>query len=138
MDHTGNTRALPPGWLAHTSQVSPLSRLAFRASRPQTRGAPRHPFRSHLRVPDEPTAQASPSSRWLAATRRRIGFVILRAARSPPAAPHPASRRRSCLRLHVSWQITRVGLAPPWQNRHHSRTRCRSAASHPTFRRRPL
>jgi len=37
----------------------------------------------------------------LAATRRRIGFVILRAARSLPAAPHPASRRRSCLPLHV-------------------------------------
>jgi len=37
----------------------------------------------------------------LAATRRRIGFVILRAARSPPAAPHLASRRRSCLQLHV-------------------------------------
>src|SRR5712691_3861091 len=54
--------------------------------------------------------QASPQMSRLADTRRRIGFVILRAARSPPAALHPASgppiqrldpRRRSCLRLHM-------------------------------------
>jgi hypothetical protein len=37
----------------------------------------------------------------LAATRRRNGFVILRAIRSPPVALHPASRRRSYLRLHA-------------------------------------
>ena len=43
----GTMRALTPGALAHARQVSPLSRLAIRTSHPQTRGAPRHPFRSH-------------------------------------------------------------------------------------------
>jgi len=35
----------------------------------------------------------------LAATPRRIGFVILRTGLSPRVAPHPASRRRSYLWL---------------------------------------
>ena len=55
--------------------------------------------------------QASPSCRELAATLRRIGFVILQAIRSLPAALHPASRRRSCLQLHatrprMAWTLT--------------------------------
>src|SRR5713226_8837761 len=64
----------------------------------------------HLVRPIGPLrVQASPHMSRLAATCRRIGFVILRAVRSPPAAPHPVSerrlysapRRRSCLRLHM-------------------------------------
>jgi hypothetical protein len=45
--------------------------------------------------------QASPWMSRLAAAHRRIGFVLLRAARSPPVASHPASRRRGYLRLHA-------------------------------------
>ena len=83
-------------------QVSPFHPLAFRASNPQPRCAPaRHVLiTSCVRsVPFSPRLRHT--SRRLAATPRRIGFVILQAARSPPAAPHHVSRRRSCLRLHV-------------------------------------
>ena len=47
--------------------------------------------------------QASPQIRRLAASHRRIGFVILRTVGSPPVAPHPASRRRSYLQLRRLW-----------------------------------
>ena len=76
-------------------QVSPFHPLAFRASNPQPRRASeRHvPITSCARsVPCG--SSASPSTRELATTRRRIGFVILQATRSLPAAPHPASGRR--------------------------------------------
>ncbi|MDB5758178.1 MAG: hypothetical protein JWM30_1467 [Burkholderia sp.] len=57
--------------------------------------------------------QASPYYSKLAATPRRIEFVILRTANSPPIALHPASRQRSYLRLQgfgLPWQ----GLSPCW------------------------
>ena len=76
---------------------------------PSEHPAPNHAVRpeprfdSHLsgsgRDPCGP--QASPRMSRLAAAHRRIGFVLLQAARSPPVAPHPASRRRSYLRLHA-------------------------------------
>jgi len=75
-----------------------LLRFAFQTSRPQPRYAPTRRFRSHLSACG--MFQASPQMSRLAATCRRIGFVILRAAFSPPVAPHPASQRRSYLRLH--------------------------------------
>src|ERR1017187_8926237 len=53
-----------------------------------------HPVR-----PSGPGFALTPASSPL--SRRRIGFVILRADLSPPAASHPASQRRSCLRLHM-------------------------------------
>ena len=73
-------------------------RFAFQTSRPQPRHAPTRRFRSHLSACS--MFQASPRMSRLAATCRRIGFVILRAAFSPPVALHPASQRRSYLRLH--------------------------------------
>lgn len=75
-----------------------LPRFAFQTSRPQPRYAPTRRFRRHLSACG--MFQASPRMSRLAATCRRIGFVILRAAFSPPVAPHPASQRRSYLRLH--------------------------------------
>jgi hypothetical protein len=76
---------------------------------PSEHPAPNHAMRpgprfdSHLSGSDRDPggSQASPRMSRLAAAHRRIGFVILQAARSPPAASHPASRRRSCLRLHA-------------------------------------
>ena len=60
--------------------------------------------RSEERVP--PTGQgsagvswASPWDCWLAATKGRIKFVILRTSRSPPDALHLPSRGRSFVRL---------------------------------------
>ena len=60
--------------------------------------------RSEERVP--PTKQgsagvswASPWDCWLAATKGRIEFVILRTSRSPPDALHLPSRGRSFVRL---------------------------------------
>jgi hypothetical protein len=83
----------------HPSGSSPrLLHFAFQTSRPQPRYAPTRRFRSHLSACG--MFQASPRMSRLAATCRRIGFVILRAAFSPPIAPHPASQRRSYLRLH--------------------------------------
>jgi len=80
-----------------------LLRSAFRTSRPQPRRVPRTSLsQSPQRVrPDPLPSPGFASARRLANTRRRNGFVILRAIRSPPVASHPASRRRSYLRLHL-------------------------------------
>ncbi len=89
----GTMRALTPAELSQARQVSPLIRSAFRASRPQPRGAPERRFVSHLSASGRAyRSQASQSSCTLAAPPRRIGFVILQAALSPPAALHPTSR----------------------------------------------
>src|ERR1700675_1208469 len=80
-------------------QVSPLTLHCLPGIPPPTTSCARTSLcQSPQRVRP---VQASPSMSRLAATRRRIGFVILRAARSLPAAPPPASRRRSCLQLHA-------------------------------------
>src|SRR6202011_3639688 len=97
--HCGTMRALPPAGLSQARQVSPLTLHCLPGIPPPTTSCARTSLcQSPQRVRP---VQASPSICRLAATRRRIGFVILRAARSLPAAPHPASRRRSCLQLHV-------------------------------------
>ena len=100
---SGTMRALTPAGLAHARQVSPLP-LHCRPSIPipTTSCASMSLCQSHQRIEIGQTAQASPSFGKLAASRRRNGFVILRAARSPPVAPHPASLRRSYLWLHRS------------------------------------
>jgi hypothetical protein len=106
-------------------QVSPLSRSAFRTSRPQRRCAPERRFASRLSAFGVSSrTQASPSYGRLAALPRRIGFVLLQAIPSLPAAPHPASRRGSCLRLHVlRLHITRTltTLTERQSRTHHSR-----------------
>ena len=48
--------------------------------------------------------QTSPWNRRLAATPRRIRFVLLRTDSSPPVAPHPASRRMQLLSVTELWQ----------------------------------
>lgn len=85
--HVPSSRSIPN----HT--VRPVAALAATAARPIT---------SRLR----------PWTSRLAATPRRIGFVLLRTASSPPVAPHPASRRRSYLRLRGCGS-PRSGLTPP-------------------------
>jgi hypothetical protein len=95
-------RALTPAAPRQRDRPLCLPRFAFGASRPQPRRAPeRHvPVTSCVRSGlSGPGFALTPASSPL--SRRRIGFVILRAALPPPAAPHLASRRRSCLRLHV-------------------------------------
>jgi len=96
-------RALTPAALSQARQVSPLTLHCLPGiPSPTTSCARTSLWPSPQRVrPASLRFQASPGMSRLAATRRRIGFVILRAARSLPAAPHPASRRRSCLQLHV-------------------------------------
>jgi len=95
-------RALTPAAPRQCDRSLCLPRFAFRTSRPQPRRAPeRHvPVTSCVRSGlTGPGFALAPASSPL--SRRRIGFVILRAALSPPAASHPASQRRSCLRLHM-------------------------------------
>jgi len=97
--HCGTMRALTPAARSHARQVSPLTlRCLPNIPSPTTPCARTSLCQSPQRVRP---VEASPHMSRLAATRRRIGFVILRAARSLPAAPHPASRRRSCLQLHA-------------------------------------
>jgi hypothetical protein len=95
----GTMRALPPVGLSQVRQVSPLTLHCLPdIPSPTTSCARTSLCQSPQRVR---SVKASPSMSRLAATRRRIGFVILRAVRSLPAASHPASRRRSCLPLHT-------------------------------------
>jgi len=95
--------ALTPAGLAHDRQVSPLTPLHLRASRPQHVMCPKCRFVSQpQRIRSDPLrSSASPCDRRLATTPRRNRFVLLRATRSPPVASHPASRRRSYLRLRA-------------------------------------
>lgn len=80
----------------HLRRSSPcLSRMNVQPFHPQPLDAPTHRFGSHFSVCG--VFQASSFARKLAATSRRIGFVILRTGRSSPVALHPTSRRRSYL-----------------------------------------
>src|SRR5690606_24879940 len=88
-----------PLYLAHTSQRSVSNH----------RRGPTIALHAIHSVAD--AFQASPSPRRLAATSRRIEFVILRTASSSPVAPHPASQRRSYLQLR-GHGLPRHGLAP--------------------------
>ena len=65
-----------------------LLHLACRTSRPQPRRVPECRFHSHFSAFSE--FQASPCTSKLAASRRRNGFVLLRAILSPPVALHAA------------------------------------------------
>jgi len=85
-----------------------LLRLAFPSFRLQPRDAPDHRFSRHGSVTDG--SQASPFSRRLAATSRRIEFVLLRTDVPPPVALHPASRRRSYSWLRSVWRAPRRTL----------------------------
>ena len=101
----GTMRALTPAGLAHTRQVSPLTPLCLPDIPPPTtcaRPDVAFPVTSARPVGASRGSRLRHCTRRLAATPRRIGFVILQAVRSPPVAPHPASRRRSYLRLHVA------------------------------------
>jgi len=86
-------RALTPRRVAHPGKASLLALLCLPNIPPPTtpwaRTSPSHPRRCAR--PGVAT-QASPWNRKLAASQRRNGFVILRAARSRPAALHPVSR----------------------------------------------
>ena len=102
-DRSGTMKALTPAGLARGRQVSPLTPLCLPSIPPPTTSC-----RPNVAFAVTSARSVGPSPglgfarhRRLAATYRRIGFVLLRAARSPPVAPHPASRRRSYLRLHA-------------------------------------
>ena len=97
----GTMRALTPAARSHTRQVSPFTPLRLPSIPPPTTSCARASLcQSPQRAQPALADQASPGMSRLAASRRRIGFVILRAALSLPAALHLASLRRSCLRLH--------------------------------------
>jgi hypothetical protein len=92
-------RALTPARRSHARQVSSLTPLCLPDIPPPITSCTRTSLcQSPQRVRLFP-GFTRPSR--LAPTRRRNGFVILRAIRSPPVALHPASRRRSYLRLHA-------------------------------------
>ena len=87
----GTMRALTPAGLADTDRSLRLPRFAFRTSRPQPRPAPERRLLCRLSASGRCSCerQASPWDCRLAATGRRIGFVLLQAVRSPPVAPTP-------------------------------------------------
>ena len=107
----GTMRPLTPAPVHPVGRSPRLPRQIFPSFRLQPRSAPRYRLTHHLSVSD--CFRASPWNRWLAATQRRIEFVLLRTDSSPPVAPHPASQRRSYLRLR-SCGTLRHGLPPCW------------------------
>ena len=110
---SGTMRALTPGALAHARQVSPLSRLAVRASHPQTRGAPRHPFGSHIKVPGGP---CGPGFAIIAQARRYTPPKRVRHPTGCPFASGCSPPRLAATQLPSATCVvtfTWVGLAPP-------------------------
>ena len=86
-----------------------LLHLACRTSRPQPRRVPECRFVSHLSAFSE--FQASPCASRLAASRRRNGFVLLRAILSPPVALH-AALGDAVTFVYAGCDFLRQGLAP--------------------------
>ena len=105
----GTMKALNPGSLTRAARPPRLSRTHFPSFRLQPRRWPGYRFLRQYSVSD--AFQASPSPSRLAATYRRIEFVILRTEGSLPVALHPASRRRSYLQLR-GLGLPRHGLSP--------------------------
>ena len=85
----GTMRPLTPAPVHPAGRSPRLPRQIFTSFRLQPRSAPQYRFLRHLSVSD--CIRASPWNRRLAATQRRIEFVLLRTDSSPPVAPHPAA-----------------------------------------------
>ena len=127
---SGTMRALTPGALAHARQVSPLSRLAVRTSHPQTRGALRHPFRSHtqgagwtLRPRLRHHCAGSPLHAAESGSSSCGLPVRLRLLSTPPRGD-AVTFGYMCRDIHMGWTCTSltkatsqshaIGLAPDW------------------------
>ena len=93
------------GWLwPHERRLGPRGSLCLVAW-PSEHSAPNHLTAPAVALTHNPSARqavwASPFTSRLAGRPGRIGFVILRTARSPPVALHPLLRGRSYFQLQA-------------------------------------